>query len=44
MFVREQPGENPTFVRVLLRKGKVIGAVLLGATDLEEALENLIMN
>lgn len=44
MYVREEDGEEATFVRVLLRKGRVIGAVLIGETDMEEALENLILN
>ena len=37
-------GENPTFVRVLLLRGKMVGAVLIGETDLEEAFENLILD
>lgn len=37
-------GEEPTFVRVLLLRGKMVGAVLIGETDLEEAFENLILD
>ncbi|KAH7623760.1 putative Pyridine nucleotide-disulfide oxidoreductase domain-containing protein 1 [Nannochloris sp. 'desiccata'] len=33
-----------TFVRILLLRGKVQGAVLIGETDLEEAMENLILD
>jgi hypothetical protein len=39
--------ENPTastYVRVLLLRGKMMGAVLIGDTDLEETFENLIMD
>ncbi len=37
-------GDNPTFVRVLLLRGKMVGAVLIGETELEEAFENLILD
>ena len=33
-----------TFVRVLLLRGRMQGAVLIGDTDLEETFENLILN
>lgn len=33
-----------TFVRVLLLRGRLVGAVLIGETDLEEAFENLILD
>ena len=33
-----------TFVRVLLLRGRLQGAVLVGETDLEEVLENLILS
>jgi pyridine nucleotide-disulfide oxidoreductase domain-containing protein 1 len=36
--------DERTFVRILLLKGRVIGAVLIGETGLEEALENLILD
>lgn len=34
--------DHRTFVRVLLLRGRVQGAVLIGETDLEETMENLI--
>ncbi len=33
-----------TFVRVLLVRGRLQGAVLVGETDLEDVFENLILN
>eukprot|EP00887_Chlorella_sp_A99_P007923 scaffold12.g7923.t1 len=36
--------EGRTFVRVLLLRGRVQGAVLIGETDLEETFENLILD
>ncbi len=36
--------EGRTFVRILLLRGKVQGAVLIGETDLEETMENLILD
>lgn len=33
-----------TFVRVLLLRGKMQGAVLIGETELEETFENLILD
>ena len=36
--------EKPTFVRVLLLRGKMVGAVLIGETELEEVFENLILD
>lgn len=33
-----------SFVRVLLHKHKMVGAVLIGETDLEETFENLILD
>jgi len=32
------------FVKVKIERGRVIGAVLIGETDLEETIENLILN
>ncbi|XP_068611348.1 pyridine nucleotide-disulfide oxidoreductase domain-containing protein 1 [Brachionichthys hirsutus] len=32
------------FVKVVLREGRMVGAVLIGETDLEETFENLILN
>lgn len=37
-------GPDSTFVRVLLLRGRMQGAVLIGETDLEETFENLILN
>ena len=37
-------GEDSSFVRVLLLCGRMIGAVLIGATGLEEAFQNLILD
>jgi hypothetical protein len=37
-------GPAPTFVRVLLLRGRVQGAVLIGDTGLEEVFENLILD
>ena len=36
--------DERTFVRILLLRDRVIGAVLIGETGLEEALENLILD
>lgn len=41
-YVRSTPGEE--FARVLLVRGKMQGAVLIGETDLAETYENLIMD
>ncbi|KAJ8381913.1 hypothetical protein SKAU_G00026910 [Synaphobranchus kaupii] len=32
------------YVKVVLRQGRMVGAVLIGETDLEETFENLILN
>ncbi|GBF99943.1 hypothetical protein Rsub_12636 [Raphidocelis subcapitata] len=37
-------GPGSTFVRVLLLRGRMQGAVLIGDTDLEETFENLILD
>lgn len=36
--------ENLEYVKVIIRNGKVIGAVLIGDTEMEEVFENLIQN
>lgn len=36
--------EREEYVKVITKDGKVRGAVLIGETDLEETLENLILN
>ena len=40
----ETEGDTATFVRVLLHRGRMQGAVLIGDTDLEEVFENLILD
>ncbi len=35
---------NVEYIKVVVERGKVIGALLVGDTDLEEVFENLIMN
>jgi NAD(P)H-nitrite reductase large subunit len=32
------------FVKVIMKDGKMCGAILIGDTDLEETFENLILN
>jgi len=36
--------KNVEYVKVILKEGKVKGAVLVGETDLEETIENLLLN
>jgi NAD(P)H-nitrite reductase large subunit len=43
-YSRVTEGPDRTFVRVLLLRGRVQGAVLIGDTDLEEVFENLILD
>ncbi len=40
----ENVDQGRTFVRILLLRGKVQGAVLIGETDMEETMENLILD
>ena len=42
MAVRTTPGVE--YIKLVLRGGKVVGALLIGETDLEETFENLILN
>ncbi len=37
-------GPGSTFVRVLLLRGRLQGAILIGNTGLEETFENLILD
>jgi hypothetical protein len=37
-------GPDASFVRVVLLRGRMQGAVLIGETDLEETFENLILD
>ena len=41
---RKGAEDGPSFVRVLLLRGRMQGAVLIGESDLEETFENLILN
>jgi hypothetical protein len=40
--IRVSPGQE--YVKVVLLHGRVVGALLIGDTDLEETMENLILN
>ena len=42
VIMRVKPGEE--FIKLIRKDGCVIGAVLIGDTDLEETFENLILN
>ncbi len=42
MLVRATAGQE--YVKVILKDGKMNGAILIGDTDLEETFENLILN
>ena len=42
LLVRTTP--NDEYIKVILKNGRMQGAVLIGETDLEETFENLIMN
>lgn len=42
--VLDAGSRDATFVRVLLLRGRMQGAVLIGETDLEETFENLILD
>lgn len=37
-------GVDSVFIRVLMLKGTMIGAVLIGETEMEEAFQNLILD
>ena len=36
--------DGASFVRILLYRGRVVGAVLIGESGLEETIENLILD
>ena len=40
----EELVDSASFVRILLYRGRVVGAVLIGESDLEETVENLILD
>jgi NAD(P)H-nitrite reductase large subunit len=42
IWTRVTPGVE--YVKVVVHRGKVVGALLIGDTDLEEVFENLILN
>ena len=42
VWTRVTPGEE--YIKLIVRRGKVVGALLIGDTDLEEVFENLILN
>jgi hypothetical protein len=44
VMMRCEPGPTGHFVKLILRGGRLIGATLIGDTDLEEVFENLILN
>lgn len=44
MYTRSEYQPAPVFIRVLLLRGKMMGAVLIGDTGLEETFENLILD
>lgn len=46
MYSRVLDADSPdaTFVRVLLLRGRMQGAVLIGETELEDTFENLILD
>lgn len=37
-------GPDSSFARVLMLRGRMIGAVLIGETEMEEAFQNLILD
>jgi hypothetical protein len=42
VYVRITPGEE--YIKIIVYKGKVVGAILIGDTDLEDTFENVIMS
>lgn len=42
VWLRVTPGVE--YIKLVVQKGKVIGALLIGNTELEEVFENLILN
>lgn len=42
VLVRSTPGQE--VVKIVLYRGRVVGALLIGETEMEEVLENLILN
>eukprot|EP00941_MAST-03F_sp_MAST-3F-sp1_P005623 g5623.t1 len=44
VLVRLSDGTEPEYIKVVLENGRVIGALLIGDTGLEETIENLILD
>lgn len=42
VWLRTTPGKE--YIKLIVHRGKVVGALLIGDTELEETLENLILN
>lgn len=42
IWLRISPGEE--YVKLVVHRGRVVGAILIGDTDMEEVVENLILN
>ena len=42
IWTRVRPGKE--YVKLTVYHGRIVGALLIGVTDLEEVIENLIMN
>lgn len=41
-WVRVTPGQE--YIKLTIYQGKIVGALLIGDTELEETFENLILN
>lgn len=42
ILLRITPGKE--YIKLVVHRGRVIGAILIGETDMEEVVENLILN
>lgn len=42
IWLRITPGVE--YIKLLVHKGRVVGSILIGETDYEEVIENLILN
>ena len=42
LWIRVTPGKE--YIKIVVHRGKVIGALLIGDTEMEETFENLIFN
>lgn len=43
-YIRSTPDPDTSFVRVILLRGRMQGAVLIGDTEMEETFQNLILD